>query len=86
MNADITRRGPRLLVDIEHGTVLDAPPTDTVTRRWAESHPFIEIVDGGTLLAGPDAARAAGGAGGRDLVEYEITHEAAGSLDLTRVA
>lgn len=86
MNADITRRGPLLLVDIEHGTVLDAPPTATVTRQWAESHPFVEIVDGTTLLVGPDAAQAAGGAGGKDLVEYEVTHDSAGSLDLVRVA
>jgi hypothetical protein len=85
MNANIDHDEPHLLVDYEVGRILDAPPRSIKSCRWADSHPFVEII-GDTLVAGPDAARVAAGSGGHDFVEYSIDREVAGFLHLTRVA
>lgn len=76
-------RHANLLVDIEVGTVLEAPPSPVVSRRWAESHPFVEL-QGEYLIAGPDAARVAGGSGGTDYNLYRIASDVAGVLRLER--
>ena len=73
----------KLLVDIEHGTVLSSPTEDTVSERWVDSHPFIRR-DPKRIYAGPEAAIHA--VGGTDFVTYEIIDKFVGQLYLRRVA
>lgn len=81
----------QLLVDIEHGRVLRGDDHPLISRRYADSHPFIEQ-DERTLFAGPEARRAAAAARRGettkylDVVEYEIEDEVAGTLRLNRKA
>lgn len=85
MNVD-TRTDPTVLVDIENGTVLDAPPTAVVSRRWADSHDFVDT-SRTHLFAGPDAEDALAGISNRgDYVDYVIEREIAGFLHLRRIA
>lgn len=80
---------PKLLVCIESGRVLRGDDHPMISRRYADSHPFIEEVPG-TIFAGPHARRAAEcrrrGMSTRhlDVHEYEIHSEVAGGLRLTR--
>lgn len=79
----------QLLVDIEHGRVLRGDDHPVISRRYADSHPFIEEADR-TLFAGPDSRRAADAARRGettqhlDVVEYEIQDEVGGALRLNR--
>lgn len=78
-----------LLVDIETGTVLNAPPETTVSERWVDTHPFIERdMTGRTgddfVIAGPDAKLVAGGCGGVDYVLYHVVRSQIGTLYLVR--
>lgn len=70
-----------LLIDIGAGVILDAPPETTVSKRWVDTHPFIEHVPAailkrgeplGFIVAGPDAKKVAAGSGGLDYVLYQI--------------
>jgi len=76
-----------LLVDIEEGTVLEAPADPEVSKRWVDTHPFIEHVPsatlgrsepGGFIIAGPDAKAVATGSGGLDYVLYQIVGQSSG--------
>lgn len=89
MNTSLTNHEPKLLVDIDTGRVLRGDDHPIISRRYADSHPFIECT-GRSLFAGPDAARAArtsrSGASVQhlDVYEYEIQDEVAGGLRLNR--
>ena len=72
-----------LLIDIEHGTILNAPPEATVSHRYIDSHPFA-AVEGNRVIVGPDAVQVAGGAGGRDYMIYEIASSGVGQYHLVR--
>lgn len=94
MNTSLTNNEPKLLVDLETGRVLRGDEAPVVSRRYVDSHPFIELVEGSradTLFVGPDArrrklARQRGeGEATLDAWEYEIQAEVAGSLRLQRV-
>lgn len=79
---------PKVLIDLETGRVLDGPPSAVTSRKYLESHPFVEISeDAGTLYAGPDALKAQRGeTNDGDYVEYVITREVDGFLHLERIA
>lgn len=81
------QRTPTLLIDIERGEILEAPPEAVVSWRYCDSHPFIETFRAGGewfVLAGPDAAAVATGAGGRWYTQYRVDSEVDGFLHLTR--
>lgn len=84
-----------LLIDIEAGELLEVPTEAKVSRRYCESHPFIEVTGRGSLVsgrpselgfvvAGPDARAVAGGSGGRLYALYAIVSENDGWLTLRR--
>lgn len=72
-----------LLIDLEVGTILQAPTDPLVSRRYIESHPFAEI-SGKFVIVGPDAAKVAGGSGGTSYALYEIEDEVGGVFRLRR--
>lgn len=77
------QRTPTLLIDIEKGEILEAPPEVVVSERYCESHPFIEMtrLAGETfIIAGPDANQVAHGAGGRWYTQYRVDREVDGFL------
>lgn len=88
MNAHLYARS-QLLVDIETGRVLRGDDHPSISRRYADSHPFIEE-ENGTLFAGPHARRAAlcrrrgETIKHLDVYEYEIQDEVVGILRLNR--
>lgn len=86
-------RETHLLVDDGAGVVLEAPGLASVSRRYVESHPFIESVvirdpdREERIYAGSDAkVAAAGRANCSDYVEYVVEREVAGFLEIRRVA
>lgn len=89
MNTSLKNREPQLLVDLEVGRVLRGDDHPVSSRRWVDTHPFIEQ-EGDTIFAGPDAARAARARkhgqpiAHLDVLEYAIESEVAGALRLTR--
>ena len=80
--------GDSLLVDHDEGTVIQCPPNGVVSRRYVDTHPFIELVRGGEVLVmGPDAPVAARRGSGDDLdvIIYKVNgEEPAGFLRVTR--
>lgn len=80
---------PGLLVDLETGRVLRGDDHPIISRRMADSHPFI-VEESGSLFVGPDAERRARarkhaqGERNLDAIEYAISDEVAGALRLTR--
>lgn len=98
MQHSITHPRVGLVVDIDKGYVLDAPPETTASVRWAESHPFVEYHPGfDTLAAGPHASHVppVREEGARalqratcppDAVFYDAIRDDAGNLRLTRIA
>lgn len=85
MYQSTARSREALLVDIEEGVVLQAPPEASCSTRYVDSHPFIER-SATHVYAGPDAARAARSLSleGADYVLYEIVGNEAGGLYLKR--
>lgn len=74
-----------LLIDIESGTVLNAPPEVTVSQRYVDSHPF--AFDTGThVVVGPDSEQVSHGAGGQDYLLYEVLKREIGNVYLKRDA
>ena len=76
-----------LIVDIEHGTVLNAPSEATVTERYIDSHPFVHR-SATHVYVGPESEQAAQslGASGADSVLYEIVGREIGNVYLKRAA
>lgn len=90
MNTSLTNNEPKLLVDLESGRVLRGDDSPIVSRRWADTHPFI-VQQGQSLFVGPEAERRARARKHSeaerhfDAWEYEITDDVAGFLRLQRV-
>lgn len=89
-----TETSGKLLVDLETGRVLRADDQLVLTRRMAETHPFIETVEtweGDVLFAGPEAGRRAGarrrneGEKHIDAIEFEIVAQVGDDLHLQKV-
>lgn len=95
MNTDTINHEGKLLVDYEHGTVLRADDSPTLSEKVLHSHPFIFHCNVTGLdevyFAGPDAQRAAraraAGEPTRYLraTEYAVLSRAAGAATLQKV-
>jgi hypothetical protein len=80
-----------LLIDAGAGVILEAPPLASISRRNVDHNPFIfstwASTDEEHIFAGPDAKAASLGHRAQDnFVEYVVLREAAGFLELSRVA
>lgn len=74
-----------LLIDLESGTVLNAPPEVTVSTRYIDSHPFAHATST-HVVVGPDSEKVSQGAGGEDYILYEILRTEIGNYYLKRDA